>query len=179
MTTDTVILTPLARRSRALGNGKRICSRCLYVDAPTAMSGHIDKCWPAPVVDSGMAAVREWADGEVEKRELEARLRRVKARQRERENSVLEYLASEGIDLVSIDAGTIYHTSTVWASIVGDPDAAHAALRAEGLGELVKERVNTQTLSAWVRELGVDAIPPSLEPHLKISTRHAARLRRR
>lgn len=140
-----------------------------------------NKFWgeATPVVAAGMSIVREWARAETLKRALEAQLREIKAEQREREIEVLEYLAHEGIDRVSIAEGTVYHQSQLWASLSDNRDAAHAAMKRAGLGDMVKETVNSQTLSSWVREVGEENIPASVAPHIKVSESHRVRMRKK
>jgi len=146
---------------------------------PTRPSAYTELS-PTPTIPAqGMDIVREWADGEIMKRNLEEQLRTLKKEQEEREETVLEYLAQEGITRISIGAGTVHHESKLWASLTGDIDNAHIALKKAGLGDMVRERVNTHTLSAWVREVGEDDIPHSIEPYIKVTRRHHARLRRR
>lgn len=104
------------------------------------------------------AVSEEFARLTVKKRALEADLRAVEERLR----GVEEVLSAQMIDsrtqrltIGLDDAGvqvTLYLQRERWAKAT-DPEALAAALRANGLGAMIKpESVNTQTLSAYVRE---------------------------
>lgn len=73
---------------------------------------------------------------------------------------VEEELLEAGIDSVKMDGATIGTRTQLWAKAKnGNYEAACEALRKAGLSDLVQERFNTNTLSAYVRELNMDDKP--------------------
>ena len=77
----------------------------------------------------------------------------------------------------------VYLQRDLWTSLVqdetGSVEEAHQALRDHGLAWLVKDNVNGQTLSAWVREQEKQEteIPEDLLPFLKISKAYKVKVR--
>ena len=77
-----------------------------------------------------------------------------------------------GVDSIRAGGFTIYLERTLWAGAVdGDNEALMKALKRAKLGVYVKTSVNTQSLSAYARELDRNGKkpPPSLKPHLKVT----------
>ena len=78
---------------------------------------------------------------------------------------------------------TIYLAKEIWASLVrdedGSTDEAHKALQEHGLGYLVQDKVDSRSLSAWVREQRREKteIPEGLLPFLKISEAYRVKTR--
>lgn len=69
------------------------------------------------------------------------------------EDSLIQEMADNGISSMKIDGKTVYMSATMWASSrAGMSDQLIEALKECGLGHVVKESVNTQTLSAICRE---------------------------
>jgi len=85
------------------------------------------------------------------KAELDAELKSVKAKMDKLEAGLIGYYVENNIQNLNIDGRTVYLHRQVWASLK-DAASGVAALKAAGLGDLVKETCNGQTLSAWVRE---------------------------
>ena len=111
------------------------------------------------------------------KRGLEAALKDVENEIRSVEPIALEYMAGEGIQNCNVDGYTVYLQTQVWASLQDDRIAAIAALKDAGLEDMVQETVNSQTLSAWVREQE-DGVPESLKPHLRVNEVTKLRMRK-
>lgn len=66
---------------------------------------------------------------------------------------LLEQFAEDGIQSIKTQDGpTVYLQVQLWARPIGGRENAMEALRLAGLGDLVEETVNLQTLSAWCRE---------------------------
>lgn len=85
--------------------------------------------------------------------EADKALKELKAKKDELEAMLLPQLEEAGVQRLNIDGRTIYRSSTWRASVPADcREAVCAQLRAMGLGDLVTEGVNAQTLSAKVRE---------------------------
>ena len=78
---------------------------------------------------------------------------------------------------------TICLAKEIWASLVqdkdGSTDEAHKALQEHGLGYLVQDKVDSRSLSAWVREQRREKteIPEGLLPFLKISEAYRVKTR--
>ena len=78
---------------------------------------------------------------------------------------------------------TIYLAKEIWASLVRDEDGsvdeAHKALQEHGLGYLVQDKVDSRSLSAWVREQRREKteIPEALLPFPKISEAYRVKTR--
>lgn len=91
---------------------------------------------------------------------------------------ILAYWIEHDIEAQKVGGVTLYPHRQVWASHGGDPQRAVAALRGAGLDELVT--VNSQTLSAWVRERQAngDDIPPEVGEAILITERTSLRTRR-
>lgn len=106
------------------------------------------------------------------KRELEKELKGVKEDIEMVQSILLSQFEKAGVDSVRAGGFTIYLERTLWAGAVdGDNEALMKALKRAKLGVYVKTSVNTQSLSAYARELDRNGKkpPPSLRPHLKIS----------
>jgi hypothetical protein len=88
---------------------------------------------------------------------------------------------------------TVYIHRQLWAGAAdGNAALLMETLRAEGLGVLVKESVNTQTLSAYVRECAREAfgkeektvediihiLPARLQPAIQLTDKFSLRTRR-
>lgn len=85
------------------------------------------------------------------------------------EARLVEQYSEAGVQNLSIDGKTVYLNRTTFAQWEPglDPEEKRAALRAAGVPELVTETVNSQTLSAWVRELCDDDDAPGLPEPIK------------
>lgn len=123
-----------------------------------------------------------------EKRQLEAQLNSVKQSLEELEAELLDQMMDSGIQNMKTPFGTIYLHSQVWASYPKNDDGepqyqdANEALKEAGLGTFVNERFNSNTLSAWVRELPRDdmenpILPEQLKGKLDVATKWGVRAR--
>jgi hypothetical protein len=117
--------------------------------------------------------VKEYAKLESKRQKLGADLDAIKARQEELREAVLEYFSRQGIDKLSLEGRTLYVREELWAGRedgVSNEEAA-SALEAAGLGDYAGIRINTQKLSAYVRELArnEEEIPAPLKGVIKVS----------
>lgn len=115
-----------------------------------------------------MEGVREYAALQNEKGGLKDRLAAIDARLADLEPTVLDWFQRNGVDRVRVDDRTLSLRRELWAGRAEGVDtaAACAALVAAGLPEFAEPRVNTQSLSALLREReksGEPAVPPELE----------------
>lgn len=122
------------------------------------------------------AAAGEYAAMTRRKRELEKELNFLKEDLARREGQLADTMTAEGVQqLKTAEGATVYLNEAVFASLVKDPDGetagALAALKAQELGWMVKETVNTNTLRSWVKEVEKSngALPPAITPWVKVS----------
>ena len=121
--------------------------------------------------------VAEFAKKTGERRKVEAKLKKLIADLAVREERLVNSFAEAGIQNVKTATGeTVYLNREVFAKLTGDPEKAHAAFRQEGLGDFVKETVNSQTLRAWVREMD-EVLPEGLQPYIDVTEVYRMRMR--
>lgn len=129
---------------------------------------------------------------------LEAEVKEINRKISALEEALLEQTFEEGIDRATVTIGhdengvpikrTIYRERKVWAGHNGDVDALNDALRQAGLEEYIKETVNTNSLSAFIREYDPDhssnpddiraRLPEPLRDVIKISEQYKLKSRR-
>ena len=109
-----------------------------------------------------------------QKRQMETDLNQIKKQLTALESQVVDYFSLEGIQNLATKEGTAYLHVDVFASLIadenGDFDDAHVALSEANLDYLIKQGVNSKSLSAYVRQqrnAGED-IPEGVVPHLRI-----------
>ncbi len=128
-----------------------------------------------------LPGLREFIALTSRKRELEADLRQVQDRLNELEPQLVEMFGEEGLQRTSIDGWTAFLQEDIWASPAeGDIARLCAALKEAGLGDMVAETVNRQTLSAWVRERLRDGepLPDLVDPAINVSRGFRLRARK-
>ena len=109
---------------------------------------------------------------EERRRQLEAEIDTIKAEVAELEQRLLPQFEQGGLQRVSIDGRTVYVERRIWAKARdGNKSAVCRALKRCHLGDYVEETFNTNSLSAYVRELERDGrpMPPSLAKVLEVS----------
>ena len=104
------------------------------------------------------------------------------------EKKLLVEFADEGMATAKIDGTTLWLDRKIWASAGGDMDGAVAALKAAGEEDMVKESINRNTLSAWVREQAPSkfaspeevqaALPGPLKDAIKVTETNNIRVRK-
>ena len=100
---------------------------------------------------------REFATLTKEKRDLQGQLDALNEVLTQREGALLSRFGDEGVESVKIKLGkeafTLFPRRELWASVVaGMEKSLFRLLRRNHYGDLIKEKVNTQSLSALVRE---------------------------
>ena len=122
---------------------------------------------------ASIQTIKRYARLERDKRDLENKLKQTKAQIETLRESVLAWFQDHGVTSQAIDGMTLYIRRELWAGREEgiDNDAAIAALQAAGLGEYAGPRINTQSLSAYLRELDVagEAMPSELQGVIKLS----------
>jgi predicted nucleic acid-binding Zn-ribbon protein len=133
----------------------------------------------------------EYALLDEEKRNLEEQLDDVKDEMKQIEEELLNVFEHKGISNINIAGKTIYLHRQLWAGYVNNIDEAVVALKNAGLGDYVKERFNTHSLSAYFRELyrereeeveGIiepeDILTPDLKEQIKLTEKVHIRARK-
>ena len=118
---------------------------------------------------------------EERRRQLETEIDTVKAEAAQLEELLLPEFERNGLEKVSIDGCTVYLERKLWAKAKdGDKAAVCKVLKRARLGDFVEETFNTNSLSAYVRELDREEkpLPPSLREVLEISEVFKLRTRR-
>ena len=117
-------------------------------------------------------------------RELKERTDRNNAELTQLDKVIIEQFAARRLQQQKMETGeTMYVQKSIYASLVRDGDGehngAHQALRDSGLEWLVEDKVNSTSLSAWVREQKrqESEIPEGLMPFLNISEIYRLRVR--
>jgi hypothetical protein len=87
----------------------------------------------------------------IQKDDLDAQLKAVKAKIAKMEEGMLEYMQRHGISKLTAGGRTVHLHRQIFASLT-DKEAAHEKLREHGYGDLVEDNVNSQRLCAFVRE---------------------------
>lgn len=117
----------------------------------------------------------------------DAEKKRLKSELDAMQEALVSTMALEGVPRVSIDVEgvgslTLFPRTTRYARpLDGDAERMHEALREAGMGDIVKETVNTNTLSAIVRESldpENDSLPEELMATIDVSEKHEMALRK-
>lgn len=105
------------------------------------------------------------AQRKVRKEEFEA----AEAKVNEAKAKLIQAFDAHQVDKVSTGGKTIYRWSQ-WRASISAPNQPEAfeALRAAGVGDLIKETVNAQSLSAWVREQPKAADDTPILPNMEL-----------
>jgi hypothetical protein len=116
------------------------------------------------------------------KRALEADVKTLSREIAEIEESLLEQFGEAGVSSIRTEGGTVSLSRQLWATCKdGDYERACSALRAAGLDEFVQPRFNSNSLSAYFRELDREGrpIPAALEGAIDVAERFQLRVTKR
>lgn len=116
----------------------------------------------APAATAPRQVTVEYADLLDEKADLERRLKVVSAKLGERQAGIMAWFEQQGVTSVRVAGGrTLYLRRELWAVKEDGVSTERAvlALKEAGLDEFAKPGVNTQGLSAYLRELDRDQKP--------------------
>ena len=129
-----------------------------------------------------LGVMQQYVARQIKAKELDAEAKRLKAENAKVEDQLIDAMIDANIQSLKIGDRTVFIRTQLWASaadvvsedgeVLGkDWPGAVAALEAAGYGSLKEERVNSQRLSALIRELDAseDGIPQEFEESLKIS----------
>jgi hypothetical protein len=119
------------------------------------------------------------------RKDLETEVDTLKETLTKLEESLLTRMGDEGVVSLKVDTAggrfTLFPKRQLWSSCIpGHEQELHDGLRALDLGDLVKESVNSQRLSSYVRELDVTgtAIPPEVAGAIKVTERFTIGVRK-
>jgi len=141
--------------------------------------------------------LKEFVSLENRRRELEDELKAVTARLDDLEQALVPQFLNDGVSSMRIDNRIVYLAQQIWASPAEDRSAVVAALKASDLGHYVSENYNSNSLSAYVREVADEvrlrceqegklfteeevraALPAPLASAIKVSFVHSLRSRK-
>ena len=106
--------------------------------------------------------LRTYVTLEQQRLDLEAQVEAIKKETAELETLLLPQFEQEAIERISIDGRTVYVERKLWAKAKdGDKPAVCKALKRCRLGDYVEETYNTNSLSAYIRELDREGKPLS------------------
>jgi len=144
-----------------------------------------------------MEQLKEFVCLENRKRDLDAELKAAKARLDELEEALVPQFIEDGVQSMKVDGRTVSLAQEIYASPLDGRDRVVEALKASELAQYVSENYNTNSLSAFVREVARDvaaqaeredrifteddvrsALPAPLGLALKISFVHTLRSRK-
>ena len=117
---------------------------------------------PPAASDGDIEDVRAVALLTAEKRDLEARVEVIDQKLKTAHAAALLWFEAHGIQSTTVEGYTVFLKRELWAKVI-DPAAAMAALKTVGWDEYVSPHINSQSLSARIRELDRDNVPLPLE----------------
>ena len=135
-----------------------------------------------------LAKAQEFGELNEKKRLLKKELEDIEARMKAINEQICEKMIFENPN-IKVRVGTkkdgkplfktVYVKSQIWAGYAEDKTALMEAMKACGLGDMVSESFNTQTLSGYVRGFDPDRkhsleelkamLPEAIQPHIKLS----------
>lgn len=125
--------------------------------------------------------LKRFTELEHRRRELKDEADRVNKEIAVLEEGILKDFEEAGMNSCRVNGLTVFLHAQTWAKARdGDYARACRALEAEGLGDMVQPRFNTNTLSAWVRErqAGGEELPEGLKDSIEVSEVFSVRTRK-
>ncbi len=119
----------------------------------------------------------------IAKKQAETDLDEIKEKMRVLEEYMMDNMAKSGQQSIRINGHTVYLHRQLWAAPANGADHLHIALKAEGYGDLVEPKINSQRLSALVREFerdeeGMPIMPGGLHEAIKVTEKYSVRVRK-
>ena len=128
-----------------------------------------------------MEIAKEYLACANQKKDLEGQINTLKARMGFLEPQLTDYFALQGLQNLRLDGGQLVLTKDVVSNFIADDDheEAFAAFREAGLGYLVKEGINAQSLKGYVREVekNDEEIPEGIRPFIHVYEMYRLRVR--
>ena len=144
-----------------------------------------------------MEQLKEFVCLENRKRDLDAELKATKQKLDDLEQVLVPQFIDDGVQRMTVDNRTVSLAQDIYASPLNERADVVAALKASELGQYVAENYNTNSLTAFVREVARDvailaeregrpygedevlqALPKPLGTALKVSFVHSLRSRK-
>jgi vacuolar-type H+-ATPase subunit I/STV1 len=100
--------------------------------------------------------LREFVSLENRKKDLDAELKAVKQQLDDLEEALVPQFIEDGVQRMTVDGRTVSIQQDVYASPLNDREDVVDALKQSELGQYVAENYNTNSLTAFVRELKRD-----------------------
>jgi len=97
--------------------------------------------------------LREFVSLENRKKDLDAELKAVKQQLDDLEEALVPQFVEDGVQKMTVDGRTVSLTQDVYASPLNDREDVVDALKHSELGQYVAENYNTNSLTAFVREV--------------------------
>lgn len=118
-------------------------------------------------------------------KEMEATVKDLKEQKDKAQEILLDEFGADGVQNLKIDGRTMYVNRSLKPSVSpGGQPALCAAFKSLGLGDMVKESVNFQTLGGWMRndiERDVDdmpILPPEVQEIVSVFEDFSIRVRK-
>ena len=128
---------------------------------------------------------RNYAVLVAKRKNLEAEVDTLKETLTKLEAELLARMGDEGVTQLKVETDegefTLFPKRTLWSSCIpGHETELNDGLRVLGMGDLVKESVNSQRLSSYIRELDIvgQAVPAEIINAVKISERFTVGVRK-
>jgi vacuolar-type H+-ATPase subunit I/STV1 len=103
-----------------------------------------------------MQQLREFVSLENRKKDLDAELKSVKQQLDDLEEALVPQFIEDGVQRMTVDGRTVSIQQDVYASPLNDREDVVDALKQSELGQYVAENYNTNSLTAFVREVKRD-----------------------
>jgi hypothetical protein len=103
-----------------------------------------------------MEQLKEFVCLENRKRDLDAELKATKQKLDDLEHALVPQFIDDGVQRMTVDNRTISLAQDIYASPLNERADVVAALKASELGQYVAENYNTNSLTAFVREVARD-----------------------
>jgi hypothetical protein len=106
------------------------------------------------------AALRKFAKLQFVKKKLKNKLKEIQNQIDKMEPAMLDHLADNEVDKVSLKGGTMLEVKTlIWAKCLSDKKSVIKAIRDAGEGWMIDEGYSAMTLSKYLRELNEQGKP--------------------
>ena len=120
--------------------------------------------------------IREFVMLSDEIKEKEDEVEVLKAQRAKLQAAIVEDFAQEGIDSVRMDGRKVYLRRDLRANVLSEKvEDAAKAFRLAGYGDMVRDSINANTLSAFVRE-NEGRLPASIEPFVSVYEQFSIRI---
>jgi hypothetical protein len=144
-----------------------------------------------------MQQLKEFVCLENRKRDLDAELKATKQKLDDLEQALVPQFIEDGVQRMTVDGRTVSLSQDIYAAPAADRECVVAALKQSELGQYVAENYNSNSLTAFVREVAREvaaraeraqrpydeeevrqALPQPLGDALKVSFVHSLRSRK-